>query len=674
MPDIESALAAKIDEALAALGKSCFDHLSRSQFSTAWAEATALSAAAVGAHVAGTEEQTRLQINELYKSGALFAFANALAAMDPPPHPDVRAAVRTLQMATMIDLERWEALDSVRRQAILTIRDAYLNSIDLLEFFQNAWPRICCIVGRAEWEEGIVQMSRQIGGTGFLVGPDLIITSAHVIEPLLDPKTGAARDETHKQFCVFFDHFGNHKIDLDLECPGALKVPPHMGWLVDRSPSSSGNSEIDKCFDYALVRLSYKVGEAARNRRYGAPRGWVSVPDSTDEDIVNLVRDMRLAIPQHPNQHGLVLDIGRVRGPRVGIQSRVLYAVNTSPGSSGAPVLASGGKLVALHEGNAPGGQGDEDANQGIRISAFNGALTKHLPPPFDHSKVLERWCIGGSRQEPLIGRSKFIEWVEQSYDGKTPPICVVTGDRKSGKSFTAKILVSLVGWRGDPVVVFRSVHEEIPEALDGVYAMPARPDGFVAVLAKELGLDASTAPPEPPRPEIVVTDLGEASARDLKPDNWASKDLPHWLVRAVEAKLAAKSMTHVWVVFDMAPDAQLGLLLREFLCAATKPADKASVLARFRWVFLGFDPDFIAGEKCWEKLDPATEISEEDLERLVGAAFAAAGRDIPSQFRILFRRLLDAYRSDRLIYWSNVVALCIELIQDVLPDPGASQ
>jgi hypothetical protein len=398
----------------------------------------------------------------------------------------------------------------------------------------------------------------------------------------------------------------------------------------------------------------------------------LSVPNATT--LMKLPTDTRLAIPQHPDKHGLVLDIGRVLGGATGAPSRILYAVNTSPGSSGAPVLASGGKLVALHEGNELGGQGDEHSNRGIRISAFNGALAAHLPAPFDPSKVLERWCIGGRRQEPLIGRRRFVRWIEQSREGAGPSICVVTGPQKSGKSFSARILISLTGWQGDHVLVFRSTVDETPEATDGIYAIPARPQEFIAALAKEIGLDASTAPPEPPRPEIVVTDLGEASARELKPDNWASVDLPKWLAGAVSEKLTTEPDMRVWLTFDLAPDAQLSLLLRELLYAIAKRGEHDSALSRFRWVFLGVDPEVVPGERFLEGLNPTNEISVEDVERLVGAAYGAAGKEFPKEMSTCFEHILKISRRQSSLFWSDLVDLCVELIEVVLIEPRAIQ
>jgi hypothetical protein len=309
------------------------------------------------------------------------------------------------------------------------------------------------VVGKTSRLESANMVDREIGGTAFLVGPDLIMTNSRVIEHLLDAATGLARPDTHKDFCVFFDHHRSQQItDHTVDYPGTLKVLPHAKWLVERSPGfQGGNNDIDRCLDYALVRLTDKVGLSARNRRYGPKRGWMSFP--APGAPVNLRTDTRLAIPQHPAGNVLLLDIGRMVGGLGVTQSRIRYAVNTSPDSSGSPVLASHGKLVALHEGSKPRGEASRDSNQGIRITAFNSSLAALLPQTSNLGLDLtERWCVGGGDRalKPLIGHRAFIDWIKASRRAESaeermgaPPICVIQGHKKSGRSFSADILAS---------------------------------------------------------------------------------------------------------------------------------------------------------------------------------------------------------------------------------------
>jgi hypothetical protein len=678
MPEV--AMMPGVGAALEELADACQEWLAPGVFTRVWAAASSERLEAISPGVTDAREQKRRQIAHLYERGQIFTFNTAIVELDPPPDKRVREAVRALQRATAVDLTRWSNLGAAEQQAVLVDRDAYMSEADIDGFCQQPWPRMCCVAGATTRLESGNMVDREIGGTAFLVGPDLIMTNSHVIEPLLDAATGVARPDTHKDFCVFFDHHRSQQIVVHtVDYPGTLKAYPHAEWLVTRSPGFCGGGDIDKYLDYALIRLTDNVGLSARNQRVGPTRGWISLPAAGAPD--NLRPDTRLAIPQHPAGNMLVLDIGRMVGGLGSTRSRIRYAVNTSPGSSGSPVLASGGRLVALHEGRKPRGEGGRNSNQGIRVTAFNGSLGALLPVSSSPEFALtEHWSVGGGNRElkPLIGRRDFIGWITASRQAKTaeermraPPICVIQGHEKSGRSFSADILATVLENTQDHLLTFRSLEYNSADRVGDAYRLPERPDKLMLVLANELGISGDTIPPAPPELDRKETLLGEALVADRKPNAWASEDLPNWLRTQLVSKFIAQPEARVWVVFDIAPGAPFGPFMRDFVCAWTASVEVSHPFAQCRWIFIGYDPDFIKlGERRLEVLNPVVDLRPEDLLRFITAAYAAVGSKTPVEMKTAMQWVL--YRPDRnagdgaRFFWEWITGMCSALLNDI--------
>jgi Trypsin-like peptidase domain len=671
-----------LKEAFISLAKACARHLTLSAFEDAWNAATSQRPESIGVG-ADSVEQMRLRLEFLYKEYALLKFIATLVERRPPPERPVRDAVSALLCGMTIDTASWEHLNDGEKEEIFVDRDAFMKQGDLSNFCHEVWPRMCCLVGKVErLERNGVRMDVPIGGSGFLVGPDMIMTSSHVIESLLN-SDGAEEPDSYNKFRVFFDHYRAQQIDDHTgDYQGVLKVAPHIKWLVARSPPSrqgANDGEIDQQLDYALIRLSCKVGYAARNRRGGSARGWVKVPLA---HALQIGSDSRVAIPQHPERSGLVLDVGRVAGGLRYTTSRVTYYVNTRYGSSGSPVLATGGTLAALHEGKEPGGKGFRNPwNQGIRVEAFNSAIAQYLPGPEDNwCDHVDMWCVGGNRQEPLIGRREFIEWIEKSRGAQGeqekanwPPICVITGGKNTGKSFSAKILTSLVVSHGDDVIVFRSLKEDSPGGLDGAYELPQRPEGVVRALSERLAFRTDEPmPPAPPDPEQVETALGITEAKDNKPNNWASTDLPDWLEKRLKEQFDGRPEGRLWVVFDFGPNATLRPFMQGFLDRWTTPVAAEHPFSMCRFVFIDFDPAFRTIREKWPivpseaKLRPVTDIGEVDVKRFLDAAHAAAGLDVGRGMLEALVSILHLCADNEERFWENLSRSCRHIVRGI--------
>lgn len=218
-------------------------------------------------------------------------------------------------------------------------------------------------------------------GTGVLVGPDLVLTCFHVVEPAV------VRPALAAQMAVRFDH---------VLCSDGVTTNPGTpyrladAWLVDSSPYGPHDGEPasdvpagPSALDYALLRVADSpgllpvLGEANRSA-IAAPRGWLTLGDEPAE----LVAGTPLYALHHPDA-GVVklsLEMSAVIGPAHG-GSRVRYTVNTSWGSSGAPIFDAAWRLVAIHQ------LGDTAApprfNQGIPTASIRDLLLQRnaLPP-----------------------------------------------------------------------------------------------------------------------------------------------------------------------------------------------------------------------------------------------------------------------------------------------------
>jgi V8-like Glu-specific endopeptidase len=226
----------------------------------------------------------------------------------------------------------------------------YLAKLDI-RVWQSRMSEIERRVCRVELEGNAV-------GTGFLVGPDTVLTNWHVFE--------AAKNQGKADLlgCRFdYELLPDGKVQ-----PGQL-IMLQAGGLVDSSPYSKaeGTSTPDNPLpttaelDYALLRLASRVGE---QQVEGAQRGWIALPKAT----LPLAADGPILIVQHPQgtPMKLAMDTQAVIGLN-GNGTRINYRTNTDPGSSGSPVFTMDWDLVALHHSGDPAWV-NPSYNQGVPI------------------------------------------------------------------------------------------------------------------------------------------------------------------------------------------------------------------------------------------------------------------------------------------------------------------
>jgi len=213
-------------------------------------------------------------------------------------------------------------------------------------------------------------------GTGFLVGPGIVITNYHVMEEVID------KNCSPREVVLRFDY--KRLADGTTINPGTVYRLAE-DWLVDFSKYSSVDEMIDPTdppetdeLDYALLRLDAEPGNEPIGHGASDPdaslRKWIEVP----VERYDFKPQTPLYIVQHPAAKPLQLALDTKAVIQVNNNyTRVRYKTNTEAGSSGAPCFNKDWTLVALHHSGDPNFARlhKPQYNQGIPIAAIAALL-----------------------------------------------------------------------------------------------------------------------------------------------------------------------------------------------------------------------------------------------------------------------------------------------------------
>lgn len=209
-------------------------------------------------------------------------------------------------------------------------------------------------------------------GTGFLVGPDLVMTNHHVVQTIPRDRIVTCR----------FDYLTDA---AGITVRAGTVVPSAPDWLVNSRPADPADVSLNDTdipapdnLDFALIRLSRPVGNEPRQGVEGPdnpPRGWMGI-----DPALTAKPDDDLLILQHPKGSPLKLGIGRLTTLH-GDGLRWRHDVMTEDGSSGSPVLNGQLDLIGLHHGGDPNEFRTARFNQAVPMARIVGWLQDKIDP-----------------------------------------------------------------------------------------------------------------------------------------------------------------------------------------------------------------------------------------------------------------------------------------------------
>jgi V8-like Glu-specific endopeptidase len=216
------------------------------------------------------------------------------------------------------------------------------------------------------WVERLLQIERRVcrieigdnaAGTGFLVGPDTVLTNWHVVETL---KTAGdlGRIGCRFDYLRLANGARQQGVRISLHEQGLIDSSPYSN--AEKAAQADGTAATPEELDYALLRLAQPAGT---QQAEGGERGWIPLPEQTPE----LAPGAPILIVQHPD--GAPMKIAMDTSAVISVkETRIRYATNTDPGSSGSPCFTMDWDLVALHHYGDPSWK-EPKFNQGVPIA-----------------------------------------------------------------------------------------------------------------------------------------------------------------------------------------------------------------------------------------------------------------------------------------------------------------
>lgn len=236
-------------------------------------------------------------------------------------------------------------------------------------------------------------------GTGFLVGPRLMLTNNHVLA------SSAEAGQAEAEFG--FEH------DLD----GVLAEPVQFNLLPDELFYTSPE------LDFTFVAVAPLSESAVPLDRYGRlpllPISGKALPN----EWVSIVQHPGGQPKQIAIQASQIIALSKKEAPTVNTDVFIHYSTDTEPGSSGSPVFNDQWQVVALHHKAVPSpasaktpGSGHEEwiANEGVRVSAIFKHLERRRFESEMASAVLDR--LAGALGLPPAARAPAIVATEKQY------------------------------------------------------------------------------------------------------------------------------------------------------------------------------------------------------------------------------------------------------------------
>jgi Trypsin-like peptidase domain len=274
-------------------------------------------------------------------------------------------------------------------------------------------------------------------GTGFLIGRDLLLTAAHVIEARRWPP-----DPLPEAWAVFDYAYDESRARSQAEMAPRVRVVDFVTASLPTREEVVGTVEDwnapPENLDFALLKLASPVPAG----RDGVERG-AYLPDVTAYDFA---RSPLLFIVQHPLGDDQRITWLLSPPQRNANGTRIQYHGNTLQGSSGSPIVDIRGRLVALHHYSQHG------HNQGVPFSIIAQTLLEGPygdlvlaagvagdVPPSVHP-IAEYDPLGANELmgRPFVDRANLRDSVRKMVKSDAPRrTLAITGESGSGVSYS---------------------------------------------------------------------------------------------------------------------------------------------------------------------------------------------------------------------------------------------
>jgi hypothetical protein len=226
-----------------------------------------------------------------------------------------------------------------------------------------------------------VRVDNVAEGSGFLIGPNVVLTAWHVVRKLVN--NGLPLAHSGRRLSVEFEGLAL----TDGASVPALNCDATEDWLVVSSPCHPKEiagelpvaADLAGQDDFAVIELRELVG---------ADRGFWRL---ADHGVA--ATNTKIWVFQHPRGLGLAYDSCRV--VELYAPNRFLHSVNTDFGSSGGPCVDGRFELVGVHHAGGPVGK----SNRGVPVAAFAARVLPRLVPR--PAQFVWRLADGS----PIVGR-----------------------------------------------------------------------------------------------------------------------------------------------------------------------------------------------------------------------------------------------------------------------------
>jgi hypothetical protein len=285
-----------------------------------------------------------------------------LAALqhNPRPHPALEAVAQTYGLTAVPPSEQPGLERLLNRSSTFIDISTWRATLGELEH------RVC----RVE--------TPSTKGTGFLVGPDRVLTNYHVVEDLVQNGHGWA------DVVCRFDYKVIETEDTTEEVHPGVTFALAADGLLDYSPYSDMDTKPDPKpglpeatdLDYALLQLAEPAGDLSVGKTEdvpgAGPRGFIDLLETSGPPAVG----DPLLLLQHPDGRPLKMAFATDAVLAVdGIGPRLRHSIDTLHGSSGSPCFNERLELVALHHAGDPAHPRLASFNQAVPIASIRALL-----------------------------------------------------------------------------------------------------------------------------------------------------------------------------------------------------------------------------------------------------------------------------------------------------------